>query len=154
MTAPARKYLGETVEVKAAHRIDEARLAQFMGDQVEGYEGPLSVRQFEGGQSNPSRLVMTTGDFAVYSQNTWQIRSNLTLNYGLRWETYFPVALQDKDNWQPHLSSAQLNAQAVAQVANTQAGGRLYSRNFGNFGPRLGLAWAGLEPARLIGSSA
>ena len=53
MSEPARKYLGETVEVKAAHRIDEARLAQFLGDTVPGYAGPLTMQQFEGGQSNP-----------------------------------------------------------------------------------------------------
>jgi aminoglycoside phosphotransferase (APT) family kinase protein len=57
--APARKYLGQTVEVKAAHRIDEVRLAQFLADVVPGYEGPLEVRQFEGGQSNPTYLLTT-----------------------------------------------------------------------------------------------
>lgn len=59
MAQPARKYLGETVEVKAAHRIDEARLTQFLGDTVPGYEGPVTVRQFEGGQSNPTYLLGT-----------------------------------------------------------------------------------------------
>jgi len=59
--APARKYLGQTVEVKAAHRIDEGRLAQFLGDTVPGYAGPLEVRQFEGGQSNPTYLLTTPG---------------------------------------------------------------------------------------------
>ena len=57
--APPRKYLGETVEVKAAHRIDEARLVQFLGDVVPDFEGPLSLRQFEGGQSNPTYLLTT-----------------------------------------------------------------------------------------------
>jgi len=57
--APTRKYLGETVEVKAAHRIDEARLVQFLGDTVADFEGPLSLRQFEGGQSNPTYLLTT-----------------------------------------------------------------------------------------------
>ena len=59
MGEPARKYLGQTVEVKAAHRIDEARLAQFLGDTVADFEGPLEVRQFEGGQSNPTYLLTT-----------------------------------------------------------------------------------------------
>jgi len=61
MSQPVRKYLGQTVEVKAAHRIDEARLAQFLGDVVPGYAGPLEVRQFEGGQSNPTYLLTTPG---------------------------------------------------------------------------------------------
>ncbi len=59
MSGPARKYLGQTVAVKEAHRIDEARLAQFLGDVVPGYAGPLQVSQFEGGQSNPTYLLTT-----------------------------------------------------------------------------------------------
>ena len=59
MSAPARKYLGQTVEVKAAHRIDQARLAEYLGDVVADYHGPLEVRQFEGGQSNPTYLLST-----------------------------------------------------------------------------------------------
>lgn len=59
MAEPGRKYLGDTIEVKPAHRIDEARLAQFMGDVIPGYAGPLAVRQFEGGQSNPTYLLTT-----------------------------------------------------------------------------------------------
>jgi aminoglycoside phosphotransferase (APT) family kinase protein len=59
MAQPARKYLGQTVEVKAAHRIDEARLAQFLWAVAPDYDGPLIVRQFEGGQSNPTYLLTT-----------------------------------------------------------------------------------------------
>ena len=59
MTTATKKYLGDTVEVKPAHRIDEARLVQFMGDTVADFEGPLALRQFEGGQSNPTYLLTT-----------------------------------------------------------------------------------------------
>jgi len=59
MTEPVRKYLGTTGAVKPAHQIDEARLVQFLGDMVPGYAGPLEVRQFEGGQSNPTYLLTT-----------------------------------------------------------------------------------------------
>ena len=50
---------GAVGDVREAHRFDEARLAQVLGDSVPGYEGPLSVRQFEGGQSNPTYLLTT-----------------------------------------------------------------------------------------------
>ena len=40
--------------VRPAHVFDEARLADYMKANVEGYRGPISILQFEGGQSNPT----------------------------------------------------------------------------------------------------
>ncbi|MFN3201293.1 MAG: phosphotransferase [Bradymonadia bacterium] len=40
--------------VREAHRFDEAALARWMSENVEDFEGPLTVRQFKGGQSNPT----------------------------------------------------------------------------------------------------
>src|ERR1700722_12338195 len=59
MTIATRKYLGEVIEVKPAHRIHEGGRPQFPGDMVPNFEGPLAVRQFEGGQSNPTYLLNT-----------------------------------------------------------------------------------------------
>ena len=57
MTASA-DFTG-TAAVRAAHRFDEARLAQWMQASVAGYAGPLAVEQFRGGQSNPTYKLMT-----------------------------------------------------------------------------------------------
>ena len=48
-------------DVAEAHRFDEARLAAWMEANVEGYAGPLEVRQFKGGQSNPTYQLVTPG---------------------------------------------------------------------------------------------
>jgi aminoglycoside phosphotransferase (APT) family kinase protein len=48
-----------TIPVKPQHRFDEARLADWLQSHVAGYEGPLTVTQFEGGQSNPTFLLHT-----------------------------------------------------------------------------------------------
>ncbi len=45
---------GGTKPVEERHRFDEARLAEWMKANVSGFEGPLTVTQFKGGQSNPS----------------------------------------------------------------------------------------------------
>ena len=45
---------GGTKPVEERHRFDEARLAEWMKANVSGYQGPLTVTQFKGGQSNPS----------------------------------------------------------------------------------------------------
>jgi aminoglycoside phosphotransferase (APT) family kinase protein len=48
-----------TKEVAESHRFDESKLAAWMEANVEGYAGPLEVRQFKGGQSNPTYQLVT-----------------------------------------------------------------------------------------------
>ncbi|MEL6368832.1 MAG: phosphotransferase family protein [Pseudomonadota bacterium] len=48
-----------TRPVREAHRIDESRLFEYLGDQISGFEGPLTVSQFKGGQSNPTYKLET-----------------------------------------------------------------------------------------------
>jgi aminoglycoside phosphotransferase (APT) family kinase protein len=45
--------------VAESHRFDEGKLAEWMAANVEGYAGPLQVRQFKGGQSNPTYQLVT-----------------------------------------------------------------------------------------------
>ena len=61
ITPGAGGFASETIEVKAAHRFDEARLAAYLAKHVAGFAGPLSVKQFEGGQSNPTYFLQTPG---------------------------------------------------------------------------------------------
>jgi aminoglycoside phosphotransferase (APT) family kinase protein len=48
-----------TMAVREQHRIDEAALARWMAANVAGFEGPLQVDQFKGGQSNPTYRLRT-----------------------------------------------------------------------------------------------
>ena len=48
-----------TKEVPDVNRFDEAALERWMQANVEGYAGPLEVRQFKGGQSNPTYQLVT-----------------------------------------------------------------------------------------------
>jgi aminoglycoside phosphotransferase (APT) family kinase protein len=55
-TAPA-----STVEVLPTHRFDVDALERYLASRVAGFAGPLLVRQFRGGQSNPTYFVGTPG---------------------------------------------------------------------------------------------
>jgi len=57
--ATAADYFSGTRPVEERHRFDEARLDQWMRDNVKGYRGPLTVSQFKGGQSNPTYRLDT-----------------------------------------------------------------------------------------------
>jgi aminoglycoside phosphotransferase (APT) family kinase protein len=48
-----------TKEVAASLRFDPARLEAYLARAVAGFAGPLTVRQFKGGQSNPTYLLET-----------------------------------------------------------------------------------------------
>jgi len=48
-----------TREVEERHRVNEANLDAWMKENVEGYQGPLKVLQFKGGQSNPTYKIET-----------------------------------------------------------------------------------------------
>src|SRR3954469_19515939 len=50
-----------TKAVADSHRFDEAALERWMQANVAGYAGPLEVRQFKGGQSNPTYQLITPG---------------------------------------------------------------------------------------------
>ncbi len=47
--------------VRAAHRFDEVALERYLRAQLPGFEAPLSVQQFGGGQSNPTFLLTSGG---------------------------------------------------------------------------------------------
>jgi len=55
----AQELNSGTKAVEERHRFDEAKLEAWLKANVEGYEGPLEVRQFKGGQSNPTYQLVT-----------------------------------------------------------------------------------------------
>jgi len=57
----AQAAFSGTREVDPRHALDEAALARWLAENVEGYAGPLTVRQFKGGQSNPTYELVTPG---------------------------------------------------------------------------------------------
>jgi len=59
MTTDRQATFSGTREVAAALRIDVGRLEAYLAARVAGFGGPLSVRQFKGGQSNPTYLLET-----------------------------------------------------------------------------------------------
>ena len=54
-----REPLQGTVEVRDVHRFEERTLEAWMLGHVEGFHPPLTVRQFRGGQSNPTYFLGT-----------------------------------------------------------------------------------------------
>ena len=49
----------ELTDVREAHVFDQDVLAEYLNAHVDSYNGPLTVKQFEGGQSNPTFQLIT-----------------------------------------------------------------------------------------------
>jgi aminoglycoside phosphotransferase (APT) family kinase protein len=58
--APADTMVG-TMAVPEKDRLDEARLTEWMRANVRGFEGPITLSRFKGGQSNPTYRIDTPG---------------------------------------------------------------------------------------------
>ncbi len=67
--------------------------------------------------------------YGAYAQDQWRAHPDLTLQYGLRWET---VALPEADQTSPHQLSRQ------------------FRRDSNNLAPRFGLAWAPRGSAKSV----
>jgi aminoglycoside phosphotransferase (APT) family kinase protein len=59
--SPSATSFAGVKPVEERNRLDEHRLAEWLVAHVEGFEGPLTVLQFKGGQSNPTYKLETPG---------------------------------------------------------------------------------------------
>jgi len=88
---------------------------------------------------------------ALFFQDDFKVRSNLTLNLGLRWD-YNPQSFEShdrQDSWNPTKNDPLVNLPGAYDLAGNCSictGSRVFgSRHFRNFGPRVGFAWQPLK---------
>ncbi|PZC41525.1 MAG: putative kinase, aminoglycoside phosphotransferase (APT) family [Chloroflexi bacterium] len=51
----------EIIDVREAHRFDEPRLEAYLSEHIAGFQGPMTVRQFDRGMSNPTFIIVAGG---------------------------------------------------------------------------------------------
>jgi carboxypeptidase family protein len=102
-------------------------------------------------QSAPNTLNIKQKYFGFYSQDTWRLSSRVTLNYGLRWEPWFPQQHRNDAvyNFSPELFRQGLRSRVFPQAPPgfTYPGDEGFPGHSGmdpdwlNFAPRAGVAW-------------
>ncbi len=102
-------------------------------------------------QAAPNTFDMEQKYLGLYAQDTWRVGPRLTLNYGVRWEPFFPQQLVNGAVYQFDMARFQAGTKSTV-FPNAPAG--LYfpgdpgfpsqagmPTDWNNFGPRVGLAW-------------
>jgi hypothetical protein len=138
--------------VKASHQmkfgVDYRWLAPF--------SSPFSYRQFVvlsgvtssagGALSGTAALGVTIAlqsnallsqNFSLYGQDTWKVTPQLTLTYGLRWDVN--PAIKGKNSADDPFTVTGLDNPTT--IALAPRGTPLYETTYGNFAPRVGLAY-------------
>jgi hypothetical protein len=84
-----------------------------------------------------------------YGEDTWRVSSRLTINYGLRWEIYFPQSVNaggflliQNNTLIPNSSVPAIDNATINVVGSSGVNSQGNVQNtFKNFGPRFGLAY-------------
>lgn len=96
------------------------------------------VQSFTRYVSNSTDAAERQKRLFTYAQDTWRITPKLTLNYGLRWEIYFPQYVNGKD--QGGFQNLATGEVLVAGENGISLNGNV-NTSLKHFAPRLGLAF-------------
>jgi hypothetical protein len=88
------------------------------------------------GAISDSAAYARTKYYALFVQDDWKARPNLTLNLGLRWEYFTPMRSAND-----RIANLILGQNGSLLDARIKTGGNLFNPDRNNFGPQLGFAW-------------
>jgi Carboxypeptidase regulatory-like domain len=102
-------------------------------------------------QATPNTVFVRQWFMGLYAQDTWKVTHRLTVNYGLRWEPWFPTIAANGAIY--NFSLDRYNQGIVSQVYPNAPPGLYFAgdpgfpgkagqyRKWKDFEPRVGLAW-------------
>jgi len=105
---------------------------------VQQYGLGLPTSFFEGFGNPVSKIG--TKPMAWFAQDSWQIRKNVTLNYGIRYDYEIPTAIPPVPFRDP-LTGINLSAADILAAQDALGVQQGFPKDKNNFAPRLGIAW-------------
>ncbi len=157
-TDPATAYFtGTNLPGMSATDVTTAEsLYAFLTGRISAYSGSVALnpdtRQFQTGRYQSNHYHQS--DLGIYATDSWRIRPNLTLNYGLRWQ-YEGVPVDDLNQYYA-VQGGLAGLYGISGVGNLFKPGVMtgsipqfvldngkpwYNNWYGGFSPNFGFAW-------------
>jgi hypothetical protein len=96
-------------------------------------------------QQTPNGLFEYQRFLALYAQDTWKLNRRLTVNYGLRWEPFFPMQMKDQHIY--NFSLDRFNQGIVSKVYTNAPPGFYYPGDTGfNGNASIQSQWRNTDP--------
>jgi outer membrane receptor protein involved in Fe transport len=117
---------------------------QGMGELLFGFMDTESQNQFFSGkalaQTSTDNRKFRYHEYGFYGQDSWKVRSNLTLNFGLRYE-FNGVPFETSNTFSNLYQDPSGFAPFTFQAVGPGTGRLLYSNDYHDFEPRVGFSW-------------
>ncbi|MBZ5700615.1 MAG: carboxypeptidase regulatory-like domain-containing protein [Acidobacteriia bacterium] len=113
---------------------------------VDDRDIPIAVALKSAAPSRPPSVPFyPNAYFGTYVQDDWRLRSNFTVNMGIRWE--FDDIVGDASNLRPcpTLTTADNTCEFAENILGTHSG-----KDLKQFGPRIGFAWDPLKHGETV----
>jgi hypothetical protein len=102
-----------------------------------GVSGALSGTALLAQSSSFQTNALLSQNFSAFGQDTWKISPRLTVTYGLRWDVNPALKGKNRDN-DPFTV---IGLDNPASITLAPRGTQLYETTYGNFAPRIGVAY-------------
>lgn len=142
---------GGEIDLRDALSAVIGRFSQFSANLVYGANGQLE------NVGTPTIRSFATEEYELYWQDSWRIRPNFTLTYGVRWSTSTPVYERNGVQVKPTVSlgdyferrqEAAFNGTSLNEPITFDLAGKAnnrpgyYDQDWNNFAPSVAFAWS------------
>lgn len=119
---------------RGSFRFDGSYTGSALADFLLGY-----VRRADVAPTATSERLRTDWH-ALFIQDDWRVRPNLSLSLGWRWDLTPPF--YQRDGRMVNIEQAGFQVSRAVSAAESEFGRRMRRTSYTNFGPRFGLAWS------------